>query len=202
MDFSNYYVLQELTIKANRDVRFLASNDNKKDWVDNIQAIINAADASGVRKEIIFLITDPTGNFVLNLVYSPDKKGFTYAVREHSLTWMHHHNLTDSDTNQGFYYDEESKIFVIQRHGLEEAVENDFDYNGLDMFLGDMFHINRLCKPRRGFAIVSVLYYLDKFTQSDVEKLKSNAMSPRWFISSLKSDEYRKEGGLFGFFKR
>jgi len=202
MDFSNYYILQELTIKANKDVRFLASSDEKNDWLSNIKDIVDAAMASDIRKEIVFLITDPTGNFVLNLIFDPSKKGYSYAVRDNSLNWLEHHGLSSPENSQGFYYDVDSKTFIIQRHGLEEAVENDFGYNGLNNFLVDLFHINRLCKARKGFSLISVLYLLDKFTMNDVEKLKSNAMTPRWFISSLKSDEYRKSGGLFGLFNR
>lgn len=202
MDFSNYYILQELTIKANKDVRFLASSDEKNDWLSNIKDIVEAAETSGLRKEIVFLITDPTGNFVLNLVYDPTKKGFSYSIRDNSMNWLEYHGLTESENKQGFYFDEPSKTFIIQKHGLEEAVENDFNYNSLNTFLTDLFHINRLCKARKGFSIISVLYLLDKFSMNDVEKLKGNAMTPRWFLTSLKGDEYRKEGGLFGLFRR
>jgi hypothetical protein len=168
MDFTNYYILQELTVKSSKDVRFLARSEERKDWQSNIQDIVTATESSGIKKDLVFPITDPTGNFVMNLIYN---KGFTYSVREQSLNWLEHNKLTQDNQPNGFYFD-------------------------------TIFHINRICKARRGFAIVSTLYFLDNYTTAEVEKLKKNPLSPRWFLATLKGDELRKSGGLFGFLKR
>ena len=199
MDFTNYYILQELTVKSSKDVRFLARSEEKKDWQSNIQDIVTATESSDIKKDLVFPITDPTGNFVMNLIYN---KGFTYSVREQSLNWLEHNKLTQDNQPNGFYFDTENKEFVIQKHGNDEVVKNYFDYDELNVFLDDIFHINRICKARRGFAIVSTLYFLDNYTTAEVEKLKKNPLSPRWFLATLKADELRKSGGLFGFLKR
>lgn len=199
MDFTNYYILQELTVKSSKDVRFLARSEERKDWQSNIQDIITATESSDIKKELVFPITDPTGNFVMNLIYN---KGFNYSVRDQSLNWLEHNKLTQDNQPNGFYFDTENKEFIIQKHGNDEVVKSDFNYEELNVFLDDIFHINRICKARRGFAIVSSLYFLDNFTPAEVEKLKKNPLSPRWFLASLKGDELRKQGGLFGFLKR
>jgi hypothetical protein len=199
MDFTNYYILQELTVKSSKDVRFLARSEERKDWQSNIQDIVTATESSGIKKDLVFPITDPTGNFVMNLIYN---KGFTYSVREQSLNWLEHNKLTQDNQPNGFYFDTENKEFIIQKHGNDEVVKNYFDYDELNVFLDDIFHINRICKARRGFAIVSTLYFLDNYTTAEVEKLKKNPLSPRWFLATLKGDELRKSGGLFGFLKR
>ena len=199
MDFTNYYILQELTVKSSKDVSFLARSEERKDWQSNIKDIVTATESSGIKKDLVFPITDPTGNFVMNLIYN---KGFSYSVREQSLNWLEHNKLTQDNQPNGFYFDTENKEFVIQKHGNDEVVKNYFDNDELNVFLDDIFHINRICKARRGFAIVSNLYFLDNYTTAEVEKLKNNPLSPRWFIASLKADELRKSGGLFGFLKR
>jgi|688.fasta_scaffold223034_3 hypothetical protein len=199
MDFTNYYILQELTVKSSKDVRFLARSEERKDWQSNIQDIVTATESSGIKKDLVFPITDPTGNFVMNLIYN---KGFTYSVREQSLNWLEHNKLTQDNQPNGFYFDTENKEFIIQKHGNDEVVKNYFDYDELNVFLDDIFHINRICKARRGFAIVSTLYFLDNYTTAEVETLKKNPLSPRWFLATLKGDELRKSGGLFGFLKR
>jgi hypothetical protein len=199
MDFTNYYILQELTVKSSKDVRFLARSEERKDWQSNIQDIVTATESSGIKKDLVFPITDPTGNFVMNLIYN---KGFTYSVREQSLNWLEHNKLTQDNQPNGFYFDTENKEFIIQKHGNDEVVKNYFDYDELNVFLDDIFYINRICKARRGFAIVSTLYFLDNYTTAEVETLKKNPLSPRWFLATLKGDELRKSGGLFGFLKR
>ena len=199
MDFTNYYILQELTVKSSKDVRFLARSEERKDWQSNIQDIVTATESSGIKKDLVFPITDPTGNFVMNLIYN---KGFTYSVREQSLNWLEHNKLTQDNQPNGFYFDTENKEFIIQKHGNDEVVKNYFNYDELNVFLDDIFYINRICKARRGFAIVSTLYFLDNYTTAEVETLKKNPLSPRWFLATLKGDELRKSGGLFGFLKR
>jgi hypothetical protein len=199
MDFTNYYILQELTVKSSKDVRFLARSEERKDWQSNIQDIVTATESSGIKKDLVFPITDPTGNFVMNLIYN---KGFTYSVREQSLNWLEHNKLTQDNQPNGFYFDTENKEFIIQKHGNDEVVKNYFNYDELNVFLDDIFYINRICKARRGFAIVSTLYFLDNYTTAEAETLKKNPLSPRWFLATLKGDELRKSGGLFGFLKR
>jgi hypothetical protein len=199
MDFTNYYILQELTVKSSKDVRFLARSEDRKDWQSNIQDIVTAVEASDIRRELIFPITDPTGNFVLNLIY---KSSFDYSVRDQSINWLEHNKLTKDGVPNGFYYDVDNKEFIIKKQGNDEVVKNEFSYNELNVFLDDIFHINRICKARRGFAMISALYFLDNFTPAEVEKLKTNPLSPRWFLATLKGDELRKQGGLFGFLKR
>ena len=199
MDFTNYYILQELTVKSSKDVRFLARSEDRKDWQSNIQDIVTATDSSGIKKDLVFPVTDPTGNFVMNLIFNKD---FAYSVRDQSINWLEHNNLTQSDESNGFYFDTENKEFIIQKQGSDEVIKSEFGREDLNKFLDDIFHINRICKARRGFAIISALYFLDNFTPSEVEKLKTNPLSPRWFLASLKGDELRKQGGLFSFLKR
>lgn len=203
MDFSNYYILQELSIKKNEDVRFLALSDDKNDWISKINDIIEAADASDVTSDITFFITDPTGNFILNLVFNQGNQTFSYSVREQSINWMEHNKITQEDDRAGFYYDTEAKEFVLTRHGVDEAVPSTFDRNGLKTFLYDMFHINSLCKGRKGFSLVYSLYFYDRFTSEEARKIRENGMAPKWLLYAMKNDDYRKKrSGLFDFFKR
>lgn len=204
MNFSNYYILQELSIKKNENVRFLALSDDKDDWVSKIDDIIETVDTSGINTDVTFLITDPTGNFVLNLVYNSNLRSFSYSVREESVDWMEYNNITSENDKAGFYYDIEAREFVISKNGIEEVVNSTFDTNGLKAFLSDMFYINSLCKARKGFSVIYSLYFYDSFTSEEAKKIRENGRAPRWLLYAMKGDENRKrqKSGLLGFFNR
>jgi len=203
MDFSNYYILQELSIKSD-DVRFLALSDDKLDWLNKINDVIDAADASEIASNITFIISDPTGNFNLFLTYKTKDKTFSYTVKDKSISWMTYNNITEQDESSGFFYDLENNEFVIVRKGLVEIVEKEFSKNKLQEFLFNMFYINNLCKTRKGFSLVYSLNLYDNFSAEDAKKIRQNGMSPRWLLYVMKGDEYRKKEktGLFGYFKR
>lgn len=203
MDFSNYYILQELSIKSD-DVRFLALSDDKLDWLNKINDVIDAADASEVTSNITFIISDPTGNFNLLLTYNIKDKTFFYNVKDKSVAWMTHNNITEQDESSGFFYDLENNEFVIVRKGLVEIVEKEFPKNKLKEFLFNMFYINNLCKTRKGFSLVYSLYLYDNFSSEEAKKIRENGMSPRWLLYVMKKDENRRKEktGLFGYFKR
>lgn len=203
MDFSNYYILQELSIKSD-DVRFLALSDDKLDWLNKINDVIDAADASEIASNITFIISDPTGNFNLFLTYKTKDKAFSYTVKDKSIAWMTYNNITEQDESSGFFYDLENNEFVIVRKGLVEIVEREFSKNKLQEFLFNMFYINNLCKTRKGFSLVYSLNLYDNFSAEDAKKIRQNGMSPRWLLYVMKGDEYRKKEktGLFGYFKR
>lgn len=203
MDFSNYYILQELSIKSD-DVRFLALSDDKLDWLNKINDVIDAADASEITSNITFIISDPTGNFNLLLTYNIKDKTFFYTVKDKSVAWMTHNNITEQDESSGFFYDLENNEFVIVRKGLVEIVEKEFPKNKLKEFLFNMFYINNLCKTRKGFSLVYSLYLYDNFSSEEAKKIRENGMSPRWLLYVMKKDENRRKEktGLFGYFKR
>lgn len=203
MDFSNYYILQELSIKSD-DVRFLALSDDKLDWLNKINDVIDAADASEITSNITFIISDPTGNFNLLLTYNIKDKTFFYNVKDKSVAWMTHNNITEQDESSGFFYDLENNEFVIVRKGLVEIVEKEFPKNKLKEFLFNMFYINNLCKTRKGFSLVYSLYLYDNFSSEEAKKIRENGMSPRWLLYVMKKDENRRKEktGLFGYFKR
>lgn len=207
MDFSNYYILQELSIKSD-DVRFLALSDDKLDWLNKINDVIDAADASEITSNITFIISDPTGNFNLFLIYkyntNTKEKTYSYSVKDTSVKWMEFNNITKEDESSGFFYDVEGKEFVIVRHGLVEIIVKEFPKNKLKEFLSNMFYINNLCKTRKGFSLVYSLNFYDNFSAEDAKKIRENGISPRWLLYVMKGDEYRRKekSGLFGYFKR
>lgn len=203
MDFSNYYILQELSIKSD-DVRFLALSDDKLDWLNKINDVIDAADASEITSNITFIISDPTGNFNLFLTYNTKEKTYSYSVKDKSVKWMEFNKITEQDESSGFFYDLENNEFVIVRKGLVEIVEKEFSKNKLKEFLFNMFYINNLCKTRKGFSLVYSLNLYDNFSAEDAKKIRENGMSPRWLLYVMKGDEYRRKekSGLFGYFKR
>lgn len=200
MNFSNYYNLQEVaSVRKNAGYRFLAHSDDSRDWYSKITSIIEASSISGIDKPLLFPITDPTGNFVLNLESESNHKYFSYNVREEFVPWLQEHKLTNRDDNPGFYYDVQENSFVIQQKDKEFVIENKFSVNSLEKFLDEIFYINKLCKNGEGykFALVYSLYFFDNFNVNEAEKIRNNSMAPRWFISSLKRDETRKSGGFF-----
>lgn len=198
MGFSDYYTINEVSVKSNRDVRFLASSNNRSEWPEKVKDVINATDVSGVKKDIVFIISDRSSQFVMNLISNGNN--LSYSVRELSFNWLESNGLTTDDQGKfGFYFDMEAKEFVYQENGRQQILERDFSYGDVDYFFDKLTYINKLCESRREFTLFSKLYYIDKFSPEEVSKLKSNISTPRWFLSSLKDDDYRKSSkGFFG----
>lgn len=198
MGFSDYYTINEVSVKSNRDVRFLASSSNRSEWPEKVKDVINATYVSGVKKDIVFIISDRSGQFVMNLISNGNN--LSYSVRELSFNWLESNGLTTDDQGKfGFYFDIEAKEFIYQENGRQQILERDFSFGDIDYFFDKLTYINKLCESRREFTIFSKLYYIDKFSPEEVSKLRSNISTPRWFLSSLKDDDYRKASkGFFG----
>ena len=191
MDFAKYYVINEVSITSNRDVRSLATSSNRNEWPDKVKEVVRTAISSNIKKEIVFIITDKSGKFAMNLIYSPDNT-FNYAVRELSFPWLEENGVTSDEGNKGFYFDLDTKEFVYKVNENEVVLEKEFDGNDIDIFFDKLDYINNLCEARRQFTIFSKLYYVDKFSEEEVNRIKKNGATPRWFIYSLKSDDFRK----------
>ena len=201
MNFENYYNLNEVTsLRKNASYRFLAHSNDSKDWDSKITSIVEVASISKIDRNLLFPISDPTGNFIINL-FCTNEHNFEYEIREESVQWLQEHNLTNKEEAPGFYYNLEEKCFVIYNKikNIEHVLENKFKIDELENFLNELFFMNKLCKNNQefNFALIYSLYFYDDLTVKEAETLRNSSMAPRWFISSLRRDETRRSGGFF-----
>jgi len=199
MNFKNYYLSERYATDKNE--RFLSIITKVENWQKIIETIVDAASRNNIAEDIVFLIKDPTKQFVINLAYF--NGNFTYYLQDDSVEWLQEKNLTAETSKIGFYYDKIKDTLVINRNGEEFELPKTFKAGKqLTEFLNTLFIMNKYCKVRNGFALIYYLDFVDNLSKERADKIKQDPITPNWAKTIIKGDSSKRDSGLFSFLKR
>ena len=199
MNFKNYYLSERYTTDKNE--RFLSIITKVENWQKLIETIVDAASRNNITEDIVFLIKDPSNQFIINLTYSNGK--FTYYLQGDSAEWLQEKNLTAETRKIGFYYDENKDTLVINHNGVEFELPKTFKTGKqLTEFLNTLFFMNKYCKVKNDFALIYYLNYVDDLSRDTADKIKQDPNTPNWAKTIIKGDSSKRDSGLFSFLKR
>lgn len=203
MSFAEFYVLKE-RFKPSKDDRFLALAIDEDTWNNYIIEVTNVWEKNNIYKPLKFVISDKSGSFIIHLNWDEREKVFTYNFDNSSIPYLSERGLTEDNPEQApwCYYDESDKVLVIK--GKKESgdykypIKNKFNKGHLSTFLEDLFMANNICEQKAKVSIIYVLYFIDKLSLEEAEKIKRNNSTPEWLEYALKDDNSR--GADRGFF--
>lgn len=203
MSFAEYFVIKE-RFKPSKDDRFLAIAIDEKTIINYISEITEVWEDNNIKEPLRFVIANKSGSFAVYLDWNSKSQTYSYKIDDSTLAWLSERRLNENipEENPWFYYDEEKQIFTIknqsEKGGYVYQIKNNFSRNELKEFIIDMFIANGICETKSNVTIVYVLYFIDKLSLEDSQKIKRNPSTPDWVEYSLKSDEFRNTGrGIF-----
>lgn len=204
MSFAEYYILKE-RFKPSNDDRFLALAIDETTWNKYISDLTYVWEINQIYQPLRFVISNKSGSLVTYLDWDYREKIYKYHLEKSSIAELNERGMIKNNPEQipWAYYDVDEKNLIIsgetERRGrYNHPLYNSFKKEKLQIFLEDLFIVNQICEAKGKFSLIYVLYFIDKLSLEDSQKIKRNNKTPDWVEYALKGDESRnRESGLF-----